>query len=32
MGADFDSDPEVREMLTAAMPTKAQLLRDLARN
>jgi AcrR family transcriptional regulator len=32
MGADFDTDPEVREMLTAAMPTKAGLLRDLARN
>ena len=32
MGADFDTDPEVREMLTAAMPTKAALLRDLARN
>jgi TetR/AcrR family transcriptional regulator len=31
MGADFDSDPDVREMLTAAMPTKAALLRDLAR-
>ncbi|MEQ1736628.1 MAG: TetR/AcrR family transcriptional regulator [Rhodoglobus sp.] len=31
MGADFDTDPEVREMLTAAMPTKAALLRDLAR-
>lgn len=32
MGADFDTDPEVREMLTAAMPTKAALLRDLARH
>jgi TetR/AcrR family transcriptional regulator len=31
MGADFDSDPEVREMMTAALPTKASLLRDLAR-
>lgn len=31
MGADYDTDPEVREMLTAAMPTKAALLRDLAR-
>jgi AcrR family transcriptional regulator len=31
MGADFDTDPEVREMLTAAMPTKAALLKDLAR-
>jgi len=30
MGADFDTDPDVREMLTAAMPTKAPLLRDLA--
>jgi AcrR family transcriptional regulator len=30
MGADFDTDPEVHEMLTAAMPTKAPLLRDLA--
>lgn len=32
MGADYDTDPEVREMLTAAMPTKAALLRDLARD
>jgi TetR/AcrR family transcriptional regulator len=31
MGADFDTDPEVREMLTAAMPSKAPMLRDLAR-
>jgi TetR/AcrR family transcriptional regulator len=31
MGADFDTDPDVHEMLTAAMPTKAALLRDLAR-
>ncbi|MEO8095589.1 MAG: TetR/AcrR family transcriptional regulator, partial [Pseudolysinimonas sp.] len=31
MGADFDTEPDVREMLTAAMPTKAALLRDLAR-
>jgi TetR/AcrR family transcriptional regulator len=31
MGADFDHDPDVREMLTAAMPTKAAVLRDLAR-
>jgi hypothetical protein len=31
MGAEFDTDPDVREMLTAAMPTKAALLRDLAR-
>jgi AcrR family transcriptional regulator len=30
MGADYDTDPEVRELLTAAMPTKAQMLRDLA--
>jgi TetR/AcrR family transcriptional regulator len=29
MGADFD-DPDVAEMITAAMPTKALLLRDLA--
>ena len=32
MGADFDTDPEVREMLTATMPTKAAMLRDLAQN
>ena len=32
MGADFDTDPEVREMLTATMPTKAAMLRDLARD
>jgi len=32
MGADFDTDPEVREMLTATMPTKAAMLRDLARH
>jgi AcrR family transcriptional regulator len=31
MGVDFDSDPDVREMVTAAMPSKADLLRDLAR-
>lgn len=31
MGAEFDADPEVRELLTAAMPQKAALLRDLAR-
>lgn len=31
MGADFDTDPEVHEMLTAALPSKAALLRDLAR-
>jgi TetR/AcrR family transcriptional regulator len=30
MGADFDTDADVRELLTAAMPTKASLLRDLA--
>jgi AcrR family transcriptional regulator len=30
MGAEYDTDPDVREMLTAAMPTKAALLRDLA--
>ena len=30
MGVDFDSDPDVREMVTAAMPSKAGLLRDLA--
>jgi AcrR family transcriptional regulator len=30
MGADFDTDPEIREMITATMPTKAKLLRDLA--
>jgi AcrR family transcriptional regulator len=32
MGADFDADPDVREMLTATMPTKAAMLRDLAQN
>jgi TetR/AcrR family transcriptional regulator len=32
MGADFDSDPEVREMISATMPTKAAMLRDLAQN
>ena len=32
MGADFDTDSDVREMLTAAMPTKAAMLRDLARD
>lgn len=31
MGADFDSDADVREMLFAAMPTKAPMLRDLAK-
>jgi len=31
MGADFDEDPEVREMITAIMPQKAAMLRDLAR-
>jgi len=31
MGADFDSDAEVRELLTAAVPSKTSLLRDLAR-
>jgi TetR/AcrR family transcriptional regulator len=30
MGADFDTDPDVHEMLTATMPTKAAMLRDLA--
>ena len=30
MGDEFDTDPDVRELLTAAMPTKASLLRDLA--
>jgi hypothetical protein len=30
MGAEYDTDPEVREMLTATMPTKAAMLRDLA--
>jgi TetR/AcrR family transcriptional regulator len=30
MGADFDTDADVREMLTAAMPTKAVMMRDLA--
>jgi TetR/AcrR family transcriptional regulator len=32
MGADFDSDPTVHEMLTATMPTKAAMLRDLVRD
>jgi TetR/AcrR family transcriptional regulator len=32
MGAEFDADPDVREMLTATMPTKAAMLRDLARD
>jgi TetR/AcrR family transcriptional regulator len=32
MGADFDTDPDVREMLTATMPTKAAMLRDLAQD
>lgn len=31
MGAEFDTDPEVRELLTAAVPSKTSLLRDLAR-
>ena len=31
MGADIDTDPDVREMLHAAMPTKAALLQELAR-
>ena len=31
MGADIDTDPDVREMLQAAMPTKAALLKELAR-
>jgi len=31
MGADYDTDAEVREMLQAVMPSKAELLRDLAR-
>lgn len=31
MGADLDTDPDVHELLTTAMPTKAALLRDLAR-
>jgi hypothetical protein len=31
MGADLDTDPDVREMLQAAMPTKAALLQELAR-
>lgn len=30
MGADFDTDPDARELITATMPTKAALLRDLA--
>jgi TetR/AcrR family transcriptional regulator len=30
MGSEFDTDPDARELLTAAMPTKAFLLRDLA--
>jgi TetR/AcrR family transcriptional regulator len=30
MGAEFDTDPDARELLFAAMPTKAALLRDLA--
>jgi TetR/AcrR family transcriptional regulator len=30
MGADFDTDPDVAEMMTAAMPTKAGFVRDLA--
>ena len=30
MGADFDTDPDVHELITATMPTKAALLRDLA--
>lgn len=31
MGADYDADPEVRELLTAAMPNKTSMLRELAR-
>jgi TetR/AcrR family transcriptional regulator len=31
MGADLDTDADVREMLTAAMPSKAALLKELAR-
>ena len=31
MGVDYDRDPDVREMVTAAVPSKADLLRDLAR-
>lgn len=31
MGAEIDTDSDVREMLTAAMPTKAALLKELAR-
>lgn len=30
MGADIDTDPEVHEMVTATMPQKAAMLRDLA--
>lgn len=30
MGASFDTDPDAAEMITAIMPTKAPLLRDLA--
>lgn len=30
MGADYDTDADVREMVTAALPTKGSLLRDLA--
>jgi TetR/AcrR family transcriptional regulator len=32
MGADFDTDPDVHEMISATMPTKAAMLRDLAQN
>jgi AcrR family transcriptional regulator len=31
MGAEFDTDADAREMLQAAMPTKAALLKELAR-
>lgn len=31
MGAAYDDDPDVREMIDATLPTKAALLRDLAR-
>jgi TetR/AcrR family transcriptional regulator len=30
MGAAYDDDPDVREMIDATLPTKAALLRDLA--
>jgi AcrR family transcriptional regulator len=31
MAEDFDTEPDVRELLTTTLPTKAALLRDLAR-